>query len=146
VPPFRAALASTVGLLAVPYGYTVSLWTAGAVVGSRFGFPGPLEIAAFVLGAVSAFLILAASARVALPERVPRPIPSAVVRNPLPLLSLLATPLSLLLPWTPATYFAASLLTTLVYVLAVAAYVRMTSPHADHGDGQHPHAGRLDEV
>ena len=54
---FRRTLAHVTGLLAVPYGFTVSLWTAGAVPAAHFGAPGGGEIVAFVAGALVAFLL-----------------------------------------------------------------------------------------
>jgi hypothetical protein len=47
----RAALGASAG----PYGYTLTVWTTGAVLIRAFGVPNPLGAFPFVVGAVVAF-------------------------------------------------------------------------------------------
>ena len=42
--------------LAVPYGYTLTIWASGALAVSRYGSPRPLEILLFIGGATLGFL------------------------------------------------------------------------------------------
>ncbi len=55
---YRRALARVTAGLGLPFGYTVTVWASGALAVHAFGAPGPLEIGAFVAGAVSAYLLL----------------------------------------------------------------------------------------
>ena len=56
--PFRQALASIVAGLDLPFGYTLTVWSSGAIATHYFGTPELLEILAFILGAVSAYITL----------------------------------------------------------------------------------------
>ena len=42
--------------LAVPYGYTLTLWASGALAVARYGSPRPLEVMLFIGGATLGFL------------------------------------------------------------------------------------------
>lgn len=124
-------LAHVVGLLAVPYGYTVTLWTASAVASAHFGSAHWGEIVGFVLGAMSAFLLLALFGRPPAGHAVPRPVSSVVVANALPLLALVVTPVSLLAPWPPLGFWASSFAATLVYALSLTLFLRMAGDSGD---------------
>lgn len=54
----------------VPYGYTVTIWAAGAYLISKRGFPSVFEAFAFVSGAILAFAVLTA-----ISQRRHRPAP-----------------------------------------------------------------------
>ncbi|MDQ3809600.1 MAG: hypothetical protein M3336_04850 [Chloroflexota bacterium] len=130
---FRKTLAHVAGLLAVPYGYTVSLWTASAVPTAHFGPPGGGEIAAFVAGALVAFLLVGAVARVDLAHQVPSPVSSAIVLNILPMLALALAPVSLLVAWKPVGFCVASFLVTLGYAIGVTVFLELAvrQKHSD---------------
>jgi hypothetical protein len=127
VERFRKTLAHVAGLLAVPYGYTVSLWTASSVPAAHFGPPGGGEIVAFVAGAMLAFLLVGAVARVDLAHQVPSPVSSAIVLNIQPLLALVLAPVSLLAPWKPAGFGLASFLVTLGYAIGVTVFLEVAA-------------------
>jgi hypothetical protein len=51
----RAALGTMVAASAAPYGYTISIWSSGAVLIRTHGIPHIAEIFAFLAGALSGF-------------------------------------------------------------------------------------------
>ncbi len=53
------AIGRVTSILSIPYGYTVSLWSAGAHTYTRQGPPTVLDVMSFVVGAVAAFVALA---------------------------------------------------------------------------------------
>ncbi len=53
---YRKNLRSTVGSSTAPYGYTLAVWTTGAVLINAQGFPSTLAILAFMVGAVAGFI------------------------------------------------------------------------------------------
>ena len=65
-PGLRAALGTTVAATAAPYGYTISIWSSGAVLMRVHGIPPTAAVLAFVGGAVLAFGLLRSLARGAL--------------------------------------------------------------------------------
>jgi len=59
----ECALARVTSILCIPYGYTVTLWCAGAWTVGRHGLPNRSDVLLFATGAVAAFLVLAAVGR-----------------------------------------------------------------------------------
>lgn len=59
---YRAHLQSAVAASAAPYGYTLTIWTSGAVVTHTHGIPTAWQALLFLLGAVMGFGITAAVA------------------------------------------------------------------------------------
>ncbi|MEW6581355.1 MAG: hypothetical protein AB1416_01160, partial [Actinomycetota bacterium] len=59
----RAAFGSIVSAGAAPYGYTVSIWSTGAVVAHEHGLPGVGQVFLFAAGALLGFGALAVAAR-----------------------------------------------------------------------------------
>jgi hypothetical protein len=55
----RAALATIVAASAAPYGYTVTLWSSGAVLMGSHGVPNVAEVFAFLAGALAGFGLMA---------------------------------------------------------------------------------------
>jgi hypothetical protein len=55
----RAALATIVAASAAPYGYTVTLWSSGAVLMDSHGTPHVAEVFLFVAGALAGFALMA---------------------------------------------------------------------------------------
>jgi hypothetical protein len=62
----RAALGTIVAASAAPYGYTVTLWSSGAVLLRSHGAPHVAEVFAFAAGALAGFGLMALLARGAL--------------------------------------------------------------------------------
>lgn len=55
---YRDRLTTTLAEAAIPYGYTLVVWSSGSVVGERHGPPGLWEIALFFTGASAAYALL----------------------------------------------------------------------------------------
>lgn len=70
---FRAALGTIASASAAPYGYTISLWSSGALLFHFHGAPDVVEVFLFVVGALSGFGVIGAIAHGALRERSPLP-------------------------------------------------------------------------
>jgi hypothetical protein len=62
----RAALGTTVAASAAPYGYTVTLWSSGAILIRSHGLPPVAEVFAFAAGALCGFGLMGLLARGAL--------------------------------------------------------------------------------
>ncbi len=59
---YRHGLRKAVGTSAGPYGYTLTVWTTGAVLIHARGIPTTLEAMLFMIGAVAGFAIVGALA------------------------------------------------------------------------------------
>ncbi len=55
---YASALATVLHGSAIPYGYTVSIWTSGVVLIRHRGLPTTGQAFLFVVGAVAAFVVL----------------------------------------------------------------------------------------
>jgi hypothetical protein len=128
-----SAIARVTSILAVPYGYTVALWSAGAMAVADHGLPKRLDVVLFAAGAVAAFLVLGLIGRAYLDREVPMHVSSHVVANMFPLLvavAVAAVPLRAVAK--PAAFAAASFITTTAYILSITvlagAPVRPTPP------------------
>lgn len=66
VPPlgarYRHSLRKAVGTSAGPYGYTLTIWTTGAVLSHARGVPDTLRALLFMFGNVVAFALVGAAA------------------------------------------------------------------------------------
>jgi len=56
---YRAALRATVAASAVPYGYTLTIWTSGAVLSHARRIPSAAAALLFLAGAVAAYALVA---------------------------------------------------------------------------------------
>lgn len=59
----RAALATMVTASAAPYGYTISVWSSGAMLLRSRGVPNVAEVFAFLAGALAGFGVMALAAQ-----------------------------------------------------------------------------------
>jgi hypothetical protein len=59
---YRSDLRGVVGSSAIAYGYTLTVWSTGAVLSHAYGPPSPLLVFAFFGGAVLAFAVVGALA------------------------------------------------------------------------------------
>ena len=76
---YRPALRATIAASAAPYGYTLTVWTSGAVLSHARGIPSAVEALLFLGGAVAAYALVAAVALRGSQERlVPEPATAAV--------------------------------------------------------------------
>jgi hypothetical protein len=76
---YAAALVSVLSRSALPYGYTISVWTSGEVLKHDLGSPDVVEIWLFLAGAVAAFSALGVLATLARP-RPAKPSPYQLLR------------------------------------------------------------------
>jgi hypothetical protein len=76
---YRAHLQAVVATSAAPYGYTLTIWTSGAVLTHARGIPTGLEALLFLGGAVAGFAAVGALAHGSA-TRVLRTAPEATVR------------------------------------------------------------------
>lgn len=143
-PQRTSCLAGAIGhvtsILAIPYGYTVTLGAAALLSVARLGAPTEAEVLFFVVGAVLGFVILAAIGRPHLADEIPMRVPWLVVFNLFPIVAALAVivfPARVLGKGT--TYLANSFIATTVYVLSLAALVRFFGRR--DGRARHPRAG-----
>ena len=58
VKRYRTDLRGVVGSSATAYGYTLTVWSTGAVLSGAYGPPSPPQVFAFLLGAVVAFVVV----------------------------------------------------------------------------------------
>jgi hypothetical protein len=59
---YRAHLQAAVAASAAPYGYTLTIWTSGAITTHARGIPTALDAVLFLAGAVLGFALVGASA------------------------------------------------------------------------------------
>ena len=57
-PRYRTALRTAVAASAGPYGYTLTIWTSGAVLSHARGIPATREALLFLVGAVGAYALV----------------------------------------------------------------------------------------
>jgi hypothetical protein len=62
-PLLRVALATNASAMAAPYGYTITLWSSGALLVRAHGLPSVAEVFGVVAGALVAYSFLALLAR-----------------------------------------------------------------------------------
>jgi hypothetical protein len=120
------SVARVTSLLCIPYGYTVTLWCAGAWTVTRHGLPGRWDVLLFASGAVAAFLLLAVVGRPRLDREVPMRVPAIVALNAFPLLAVV---IMLGLPHgrlpRGVAFLASSFLATAIYVVSLATLIRI---------------------
>ena len=76
---YRPALRATIAASAAPYGYTLTVWTSGAVLSHARGIPSAAEALLFLGGAVVAYdLVAAVALRGSHGRLVPEPATAAV--------------------------------------------------------------------
>jgi len=126
-----AAVARVTSILAIPYGFTVTIWSSGALAVIRLGSPSVADVVLFVGGAAAAFVALAVLNRRHLDVEVPMRVPAAIVVNLFPILVALIVAL---VPVAPlgrhAGYLTIGLLATASYVLSLAFFIRALTQHA----------------
>ncbi len=59
---YRSALRATIAASAAPYGYTLTVWTSGAVLSHARGIPSSAEALLFLVGAVAGFALVGGAA------------------------------------------------------------------------------------
>jgi hypothetical protein len=121
------AIGRITSILSIPYGYTVTLWSAGALTFVRIGPPSVGDILLFVTGAVTAFVILVFVGQDHLDAEIPMRVPSLVVVNLFPIVaSMVVVAFPARIVGTSLGYFTNSFLATSTYILSLAGLVRVT--------------------
>ena len=69
-PRYLSALQATVAASAAPYGYTLTIWTTGAVLSHARGIPSTAQALLFLTGAVAAYALVGGIAFGGLSERL----------------------------------------------------------------------------
>jgi hypothetical protein len=124
--PFGDITARVTSILSIPYGYTVSLWCAGALAVRHLGVPSEIDVVLFALGAVLAFLALALLGRPHLDVEVPMRVPVVVVANAVPVVvALVMVAGALTVVRGTFGFFLASFLATASYVLGLAVFIKL---------------------
>jgi hypothetical protein len=120
------AIGRVTSILAIPYGYTVTLGASALLSVARLGAPSEVEVLCFVAGAVLGVVFLAAIGRPHLADEIPMRVPWLVVFNLFPIVAAVAViALPTHLFGKGPGYFVNSLLATAVYVLCLAILIRV---------------------
>lgn len=123
---FAAAIGRVTSILAIPYGYTVTLGAAALLAVARMGAPSEVEVLFFALGAVLGFVLPATIGCRHLATEIPMRVPWLVVFNFFPIaaaLAVIALPTHLV--GKGSSYFACGFVATMVYVCCLAVFVRV---------------------
>lgn len=116
------AVGSVIKGIAIPYGYTLAIWSAGMLAVGRYGHPRTHEVFTFVLGAVGGYLLLdlVALGSVTGGDDYLIQVPSIALLNVLPIIPALATAFIVReIPSRRIGYPAIGFAATVFYVLAL---------------------------
>ena len=142
---YLAALRTTVAASAAPYGYTLTIWTSGAVLSHARGIPSARDALLFLVGAVGAFALVAAVAVTRPSERLV-PVPAhAAIWGALHFVSVglaigAASTVAHLVE-SAAAWLLGGFLSTFIYLLASASQLALAriavrgQPNLDDGEG-----------
>ena len=127
---FGDAIAAVVQNVALPYGYTLSVWSAGVMAVYAYGAPRKRETLLFVVGAVLGFLVFdIPTYRVVSDEpQLNVPVPSVALLNIFPLLAVGAS--SLLIRRVASRwigYFLSGFMATVVYITSLGLMIWLLS-------------------
>lgn len=78
---FRRALGRTIGMMDIPFGYTLTVWGSGSIVLLRYGALRLPYIFLFIAGAVAAYLACAVVAWREAVQVTPRPLRQITLIN-----------------------------------------------------------------
>jgi len=120
------ALGHVTSILAIPYGYTVTLGAAALLSVTRLGAPSEGEVLLFAVGGVLGFVSFAAIGRPYLASEIPMRVPWFLIFNFFPIaatLAVMALPVRLLSKGP--SYLVNSFVATSVYVLSLAVLIRI---------------------
>lgn len=125
------ALGEVLGKAGIPYGYTLAIWSTGALCIGRFGLPRSTEVFLFLAGGTLGYAGLALLVTRGSVLRATRP-PAALWENVMALPAVLATYLLDQLVSAPgANYFLSPFTTTVAYFVGLAALVSRVASRED---------------
>ena len=123
VTPFRRTLALVVAAMDLPFGYTLTIWSSGAIAIGRYGFPHVGEIFAFLLGGITAYVILAWLSIPPAPTASRLEVRRSTTLNVCAIVAAIAvSAISILVSFPYLGFFAAAAAGTLVYIVTLAAF------------------------
>jgi hypothetical protein len=123
VTPFRRTLALVVAAMDLPFGYTLTIWTSGAIAIGRYGFPNVGEIFAFLLGGITAYVTLAFLSIPAAPTASRLEVRRSTTLNVGGIVAAIAvSAIPGLVSFPYLGFFAAAGAGTLVYIVTLAAF------------------------
>lgn len=141
---FSKALTEVVSKAGIPYGYTLTVWSAGALCIGRFGIPSAAEVFLFVAGGTVGYgalaLVVSGRRRVV---RAARP-PAALWENAFAVPAIGTTyGIDRLVDSAGVNFFVSPLVATLVYLLGLAVLVSRISTLEERlsGGGEARHEG-----
>ena len=146
---YRPALRAAVAASAAPYGYTLTIWTSGAVLSHARGIPSAADALLFMAGAVVAYALVGGLALGGVPERLAPEPAHAVIWGGLHLfsvgLAIGAATLVAHLVTSPAAWPLGGFLATALYLIASAGQLAFAHTarrgNADNDDEGHNGAG-----
>jgi hypothetical protein len=128
---YRSAIRATVVASAAPYGYTLTIWTSGAVLSHTRGIPNTFEALLFLIGAVAAYALVGALAFVRVEQALPPDPARAVIWGGLHIfsvgLAIVAASLVAHMMGSVVAWPLGSFLATAIYLLGSA--VQLTLAH-----------------
>jgi hypothetical protein len=128
---FGRALTEVVSKAGIPYGYTLTVWSTGALCAGRFGLPSAGEVFLFVVGGTVAYGGLALLVSRGGVVRAVRP-PAALWENVFAVPAIgAAYGLDQLVSSAGANFFLSPLVATLVYLAGVAILVSRVTSHEE---------------
>lgn len=131
---FGKALAEVVSKAGVPYGYTLTVWSTGALCIGRFGPPSAAEVFLFLAGGTAAYGGLALVVTRGGSVRAARP-PAALWENVFAAPAIVATfGLDRLVSSPGANYFVSPLAATVVYIAGLAVLVSWVTSREERDD------------
>jgi hypothetical protein len=123
VTPFRRTLALVVASMDLPFGYTLTIWSSGAIAIGRYGFPNVGEIFAFLLGGITAYVILAFLSIPSAPTTLRLEVRRSTTLNVCAIVAAIAvSAIPGLVSFPYLGFFAAAGAGTLVYIVTLAAF------------------------
>lgn len=123
VTPFRRTLALVVAAMDLPFGYTLTIWSSGAIAIGRYGFPNVGEIFAFLLGGITAYVTLALLSIPPTPTASRLEVRRSTTLNVCAIVAAIAvSAISILVSFPYLGFFAAAAAGTLVYIVTLAAF------------------------
>jgi len=121
--PFRRTLALVVAAMDLPFGYTLTIWSSGAIAIGRYGFPNVGEIFAFLLGGITAYVTLAFLSIPSAPTASRLVVRRSTTLNVCAIVAAIAvSAIPGLMPFPYLGFFAAAAAGTLVYIVTLAAF------------------------
>jgi len=124
------AWVNVVQAIGAPYGYTVVLWSTGALVIARYGLPSTVDILLFALGGVGAYLafagltewLLAPGDSPGMTPQVSRPLVNLVPVAPPMIIALITREIRL----KKVAYLLSSLIATAAYIGGLVVLVKLS--------------------